>query len=116
MSPINGKGETGSHERYSVPTTLSGRGSNPEVQLAILCRHCGSYWCGVTGSAVSAWPVPCSTFAGHCTTSILDDLIAAGVALCLRPLSALRSELGLLDSISDTTAMDQHSLRPGRNE
>src|ERR1700683_5331217 len=106
MSPINGKGGADSHEHYSVPATLSRRGPDPAIQLAVLCRHVGKYWCGVAGTSVSDWARPHSTFARHRTGAVLAGLIAAGVALCLRPLSALRSELGPLGAITGATPMD----------
>src|SRR6266478_7442736 len=106
MSPINGKGGADSHEHYSVPTALSRRGPDPAIQPAVLRRHSRKHWCGVAGTAVSAGARPHSTFASHCTGAVLAGLIAAGVALCLRPLSALRSELDLLGAIWDARAMD----------
>src|ERR1700685_3281076 len=106
MSLINGKGGADSHEHYSVPATLSGRGPNPAIQLAVLRHHSGKHWCGVAGTAVSAEARLHSTFARHYTGAVLAGLIAAGVALCLRPLSALRSELGLPGTFSGASAMD----------
>ena len=47
MSPIDGNGGADSHEHYSVPATLSRRGPDPAIQLAVLCRHRGKHWCGV---------------------------------------------------------------------
>src|ERR1700728_597528 len=106
MSPINGKGGGASHELSSVPATLSRGGPDPAIQLAVLCRHSGKHWCGVAGTTGSDWARPHSTFARHRTGAVLAGLIAAGVALCLRPLSALRSELGLPGAISGATPMD----------
>src|ERR1700732_868372 len=106
MSLINGKGEVDSHERYSVPTALSRRDPDPAIQLAILRRHGGKHWCGVAGTPISVEARPHNTFARHCTGAVLAGLIAAGVVLCLRPLSALRSELGLLGTFPGASAMD----------
>src|SRR5215469_694836 len=106
MSPINGKGEGDSHEHDSVPRTLSRRGPDLAIQLAVLRDHSGERRCGVAGTAVSTGPGPHGSFARLCTGTVLAGLFTTGVALCLRPLSALRSELGLLGAVEDATALD----------
>src|ERR1700751_6391135 len=106
MFPINGKGGADWHEHYSVPATLSRRGPDPAIQLAVLRRYIGKHWCGVAGTSLSDWAKPPSSFASHRAGAVLAGLIAPGVALCVRPLSALRSELGLLGAISGATPMD----------
>src|ERR1700761_3205094 len=106
MFLINGNAGAGSHEHHSVPSTVSRSGPDPQIQLALLPDYSCEHRCGVSVSAVFIESRPHGTFAGCCTGVVLDGFFTLGVALSLRPLSALRSELGSLRSLSDASALD----------
>src|ERR1700761_8793815 len=106
MFLINGNAGAGSHEHHSVPSTVSRSGPDPQIQLALLPDYSCEHRCGFSVSAVFIESRPHGTFAGCCIGVVLVSFFTAGVALCLRTFSSLRSELDSLGSLSDASALD----------
>src|ERR1700723_465644 len=111
--PIIGNAGGGSYECFAGSNTVSRCAADSAIQSASVSGRISGHYGGNTRVAALASPRPQSAAARHGAGPVLDGVLAACLALCVRHLSALRLSGHRAFAGSDAGTVDKSSLRMG---